>query len=243
MSVAVCSIGCTRKRNSIFSWDNLFDLEGDYSIYLNWEHSNRVAEFEDLEFLAKFASKHTNSERLTVDTWCWSQLAGKEFWRKAPKYDQDQARLTGIVTARNMCIDYAILTGASHLLFIDADVIPPSDIIPKLLELARPLVGGLVPGRGCHSNLRYLFGVQVNGTTNSGINYTEVDYGTCGCMMITREVFSGLRFRHTLENGGMSEDPAYCKDVKTLFNTRMYLRTDVICQHMGELANDQIAGY
>lgn len=82
-------------------------------------------------------------------------------WITFPKGDQDQARLVPICLGRNMCRMFAASQGAEWLLFLDSDVVVPPDSIQKLLEIAydpetgeviHRIVGGVVPGRGVHSN-------------------------------------------------------------------------------------------
>ena len=221
MSVAVCSLGCDRKAAAGFpAWPRLFELEGDYSLYFDYEHkySTNTGPFQRsviYRLTEKFPARN-----VSFDEWAWRTTLGTE-WHPVSKFDQDQARLRQIATARNMCIDYALLTGASHLLFIDADVIPPTDVIPKLMSLGHTLVGGIVPGRGCHKDLKYIFGEEREFSTGSA-QVLEVRHGTCGCMMIERRVFDRIRFRYSIDQG-LSEDPAYAADVLALFGEKMWL--------------------
>src|SRR5579885_1779977 len=129
--IAVCTLGCTRKRKDIYSWPYLTNLQGDYRLYINWEIQNLYNDasfvpMEDYDYLCKQFDnlQDSNKERIIdVDAWRWEVQFGTQ-WRNRPKFDQDQARLSSIVTARNMCIEYALQTDCSHLLFIDADIIP-----------------------------------------------------------------------------------------------------------------------
>ena len=125
------------------------------------------------------------------------------------------------------------------MLLIDADVIPPKDVITKLMALDHPLVGGIVPGRGCHSHMNYIFGEQIP-YTRDGIEVIEVGHGTCGCMMIRRDVLNQISFRYGKDDS-LSEDPAFALDVRTLYGERMLLRKDVICEHVGELKENEVA--
>lgn len=82
-------------------------------------------------------------------------------WMTTPKFDQDQARLVPICMARNMARMFAASQDAEWLLFLDSDVVVPPDSIQRLLEVAvnaetgeieHYIIGGVVPGRGVHSN-------------------------------------------------------------------------------------------
>ena len=234
--IAVCSIACDRKKDELYGWPTLFELEGEYSIYFNYEGEPDIERLQ----AKMWAYPGAHNRDFSLDIWNWRTRCGVD-WRWKPKFDQDQARLASIVCARNMCIDYAIQTMASHLLFIDADVIPPLDVIPKLLALDHSIVGGVVPGRGCHSHVNYIFGEEGRHNVN-GAAVIEVMHGTCGCMMIRRDLFNNIRFRYD-NDGGLSEDPAYCMDVRAKFDTKMWLRDDVVCLHRGELEEIQIAQY
>ena len=240
MTVAVCSLGCDRKASAGFpAWPRLFELEGDYSLYFNYEVSSLASRDGNDAWLQVRAIAAHSTRDFAFDTWRWD-CQGAE-WRARPKFDQDQARLAPIATARNMCIDYALATGASHLLFIDADVIPPIDVIPKLLSLGHTLVGGIVPGRGCHKDLKYIFGEEREFSTGSA-QVLEVRHGTCGCMMIERNVFNRIRFRYSIDDG-LSEDPAYAADVLTLFGEKMWLHKGVVCEHIGDLQAPEVAQF
>jgi hypothetical protein len=241
MSVAVCSLGCDRKEAAGFpAWPRLFELEGVYSLYFNYEHkdSTNTGPFQR-SVLYRLTEKFP-ARNVSFDEWAWRTTLGTE-WHPVSKFDQDQARLRQIATARNMCIDYALLTGASHLLFIDADVIPPTDVIPKLMSLKRGLVGGIVPGRGCHKDLKYIFGEEREFSTGSA-QVLEVRHGTCGCMMIERRVFDRIRFRYSIDQG-LSEDPAYALDVQERFGEKMWLHKGVVCEHVGELESTEVAQF
>ena len=165
-----------------------------------------------------------------VETW------HRSGWEGAfPEADRDQRRLLGIVTARNMAVDYALCQGSDWLLFVDGDVLPEPDGLERLLALNRPLCGGLVPGRGDHAALRYVFpghmadpawdlpiseesSVTEGGAGRGGV--VRCGFGTCGYMLVHTRVFSQLRFRfNPLSKPGipaMAEDPAFCLDAVRL---------------------------
>lgn len=168
-------------------------------------------------------------------------------WREPITYDQDQKRLLGIVTARNMAIDYALSTGATHLLFIDSDVFPDPIGLGHLLDtqfrLNVDLCGGLVPGRGSHSHVNYVFGGK-RGIVDKGWMY-ECDHGTCGYMLITRKAFGQLRFRWgddwEIPGQFLSEDPAYCDDWYRISGQRFIIDKRATAIHSGDLNPEEVA--
>lgn len=244
MTVAVCSLGCDRKSAEGFpSWPTLFQLEGDYSLYLNYEGRDTKVN----EILQHYTVSH--NVKWSFDKWKWYTADGHE-WRTYPKFDQDQARLASIVTARNMCIEYAMQTNASHLLFIDADIIPPLDIIPKLLEVDTLTVGGLVYGRGVHSGNPYIFGEKRRFIADRPFcELIECEHSNIGFTMIKREVFEQVRFRYGLgvypdgRRHAISDDPAYHLDVYLKFGAWHYIRTDVGGKHIGDLAAESVSQF
>jgi glycosyltransferase involved in cell wall biosynthesis len=154
-------------------------------------------------------------------------------WRPRQKYDQDNGvRLYPIITARNMAIDYALHRQADWLFFVDSDVIVPPDSLTKLLALGRPLVGGLVPGRGAHSHVNYVFG-QWDATDEVLIT----KHGTMGCCLIHKDLFQFIRFRqgpHPIRKEvWLSEDPCYAADAEYAGRANAwYIHTGVVCGHI-----------
>ena len=250
--IAVCTLGCTRKVDDIHSLDYLLDLIGDYRLYLNWElqdPSGNETMGEEM-LLSGINTPTTLSKRLVdVDVWSWRTLTG-EIWRNRPKFDQDQARLSSIVTARNMCIEYAMQTNATHLLFVDADIIPPKDIIPRLLEVGRDAVGGYVHGRGAHSHCPYVFGEKRRFTQGDPpYELIEAEHGNIGFCMISRKLFENIRFRYGTSrypdgrDHMVSDDPAYHLDAFIKFGEWMVIRKDVVGQHIGDLQPDAVSQF
>lgn len=237
--IAVCTLGCTRKKESLPSWPYLFDLEGDYSLYFNYE----ATAGDDYSSVASLVEQHNSAQealhKASFDVWSWSTTYGAE-WRRKPAFDQDQARLAGIVTARNMCIEYAMQTDASHLLFIDADIVPPVDIIPRLLEVNHDAVAGLVFGRGAHSGCPYIFGEKRRFEQN-GYGLIEAEHANIGFTMISRRLFEAVRMRWGTSHypdGRVcmtSDDPAFHLDSFLKFGQWMYIRPDVLGKHVGGL--------
>jgi hypothetical protein len=260
MTVAVASLGCDRKAAEGFpSWPTLFELDGDYSLYLNYE-----AQREDTPGLrtahrvitsAAYGDAYADcvqpdlepKRSYSLDVWTWGTFTGLD-WRKHPAFDQDQARLSSIVTARSMCIEFALQTNASHLLFIDADIIPPKDIIPKMLEVNRDAVCGLVYGRGAHSACPYIFGEKRRWNEN-GYELVEVEHGNVGFCLLSRKLFEAVRFRYgrSIYPDGRdcmtSDDPAYHLDCFLKFGQWPVVRMDVVGTHVGDLKADQTSQY
>lgn len=154
------------------------------------------------------------------------QVCGKPFnvdcwwvdsdWAALPAYDQDTARFMPIATGRNMALDWAIVQTmlnqtVSHLLFVDSDVRPHRGGLQHLLNLEKPLCGGLVPGRGVHSAVKYVFGKKGQEGT-----VIRCEHGTSGYLLIHRSIFEVQRFRVGpcvyKREIFLCDDPAYATD-------------------------------
>jgi len=145
--------------------------------------------------------------------------------------DQDQsARLGPIVVARNAARYWALRSDMSSLLFIDSDVEPEPDGLERLLAHNKPLVGGLVPGRGAHAMHRYVFGKQ----TQEG-NLVACDYGTCGYMLVRRDLLEKVEFRwgpsRRRPDVMLSEDPAFAEDALMAGFGRFYVDLNATSRH------------
>lgn len=257
MTIAVATLGCSRKQNDLHSWKELTQLEGDYRLYINWERQTSIDnpdETQRLDTLFEEMAALNTTLPIDADVWDWKPLFSSpqwDFnWRKRPKFDQDQARLSSIVTARNMCIEYAIQTDCSHLLFIDADIVPPRDIIPKLLEVNQDAVCGLVNGRGCHSHMQYIFGEKRRWKQGPPeYELVEVEHANIGYTMLSRKLIETVRFRYgrSIYPDGRdhitSDDPAYHLDCFIKYGTWPVVRMDVVGQHVGDLKNDEISQF
>lgn len=245
--IAICSLGCDRKAKGLHSWHELFQLEGDYSLYLNYETQMGFESHVDEVKERVKALGEDSKIPYSFDTWSWKSELGVD-WRKRPQFDQDQNRLASIVCARNMCIEYAMQTEATHLLFIDADILPPRDVIAKLLAVDHPAVGGFVRGRGAHSGLQYIFGEKKRDYKN-GIQVVECEHGNIGFTMLSKKLFEAVRCRWGTSHypdGRVcmtSDDPAFHLDAFLKFGEWPLIRLDCEGKHIGPLDASEVAQF
>lgn len=128
-------------------------------------------------------------------------------------------RLRHITLGQNLATEYAVSCGASHMLFLAADLEPPADCLPKLLEVDHPMVGGEV-------STYCLSGPDVDGYPFP----VQAHMPTAAFVLIAREVFNRLRWRADGE-AGMTDDPCYHHDAATLLGVEALVRKDCVGIH------------
>lgn len=234
--IVVSTLLCDRKRGSEMSaLPAMLRLEPPEGVelryYVNCETGDVGA------WQASHAALEQSGRAYDCDYW---QRAST--WSKAPAYDQDQARLEPICVARNMARAYAVAMGASHLLFIDADVVVQPDGLRRLLAHDVRLIGGLVPGRGAHAAMRYVFGERWHRD-----NLIVCAHGTLGYCLIRRDLFEVIPFRwgphplHEHRNVMLSEDPCFGADAEVYYGAEWMIDTSVTAEHVGDLREHEAA--
>lgn len=242
--IVVATILCDRKADSqLIGIKSAARLKGDITLYINVEVgiNSELSLYKSGLYspLMGFLEEYQESGK-TYDLDVWSMASS---WKEEPKFDQDQRRLDSICIARNMARNYAMRKEASHLLFVDSDVIVRPDGLERLLALNRPLCGGFVPGRGAHGHVHYIFGKQVLVPSKPGV--IECDHGTMGYCLIRRDLLSTLAFRYgasrTNPRTGLSEDPAFAEDAVLNGFGRWWIDKQTVAEHWGELDATQVA--
>jgi hypothetical protein len=130
-----------------------------------------------------------------------------------------------IVVGQNLVVDYCqARPDVSYLLFLAADCAAPSDIIPRMLEMEHPLVAPYISTYG-------LRGEVVPGYPPEwGV---EDAMASAAAIFIARDVFRAIRWRWDAD-AGLSDDPAYHHDAKTLLGIPTHVRHDVLARHYPE---------
>lgn len=172
----------------------------------------------------------------------------------------DKSQVVNICIGRNMAVDHAKAIGASHLVFIDTDIIVPSNSISKLVNVNWPLVAGLVFGRihgdnfvphifswhldgyppGAHY-LRDYNWAEINAGKNFGI--IEADGAGIGFSCIAREVFEKQYFRskkNKYDPCELDETAYYCIDFTRNTGKRVRVDTSVVAKHFRRNVGDWI---
>jgi hypothetical protein len=142
-----------------------------------------------------------------------------------------------------MCLDFAQQGGFDWILFVDSDVMIPSNTKEKLFncKVDFKIRSGIVPGRGVHSSATYMF--YPNVTLGE---WQCADYFTCGFMAISKDVFWRLRFRWGLPiKGGdiCSEDPLFGDDARQILGETWWGNLELKAQHWGDLKEGQTSQF
>lgn len=231
--IVVSTLLCDRKASSqliaIPQAMQLRSSEGmELCYYINIETRDRTKFQPLLDWLGAYATMPYDIDYWSIDS----------TWIEPPQYDQDQRRLHPILLGRTMARNYALAKNASHLYFVDADVLVPEDSLTKLLELDVPLCGGQVPGRGAHANAIYKSHPDPQHNTALAQAF---HHGTCGCCLIRRDLLSTLNFRYgasrLVPTIALSEDPCLGEDSFLNGFGRWMIREDVRCQHWDDPGN------
>jgi hypothetical protein len=189
-------------------------------------HSDGVDFFAAIEVDARgldpFKKLTRKLSTLNGSWWTWSLDDGRTSI-------SSKNRLTHLTTGQNLCNTRACASDYSHMIFIAADTEPPSDIIPKLLEVNKNVVAA-------HSPTYCLPNRRASGAWNIPVA-TWVDPSTlcfsAACVMLDREAFRLLRWRID-EDEKRTDDPCLQHDAWFNHHWPVYVRTDCIARHYPE---------
>lgn len=141
-------------------------------------------------------------------------------------------RIVRICTGRNLCQEYASRRAFEWILFLDSDVTPPDDIIPKLLEMDHPIVGAKVP--------TYCLGGPV---MEEYADYeVQEHWTTAGCLMVHASIFRRVWWGPDTTLG-LTDDPAYQAMVIAVTGHRTRVRQDIIALHPGPIFSVENRGH
>lgn len=160
---------------------------------------------------------------------------------KGPYYE---GALKRVVTSRNIIRQHVLDEGYDYFLSLEQDVIPPKDIIEKLLAGRKSIVTG-VYFKPCQKEQEYspmLWGNYNKGNENvqyfstnfilSHKGLLKVDACGLGCILIHRSVLKKIRFRYE-EDLRVFDDMHFSIDVKKN-DFQIFANTEAVCKHLLE---------
>jgi hypothetical protein len=165
----------------------------------------------DARGLAPFEPLIARLHNLTGRIWEFSLDCGRE-------QVTQKNRQTHIATGQNLCAEYAMQHGYRYMLLLGADTEPPPDVLPRLHEVDRPVVGAECP-------------VYALTGPREPDRYPLQKKLATGCLLISHEVFSQLRW---MPSPGLSDDWNYQRQCEYFLGIDQVVRTDVICKHYPE---------
>lgn len=189
----------------------------------------------------------------------------KEYGVDVLHLNLDMSGMKKIVRCRNRIFSYAAENGYDYVLMMDSDVIPPVDIIERLLFHDKDIVSGLYFGVFNVDRKQKVKSVawkcltedeweEVKGQLMSELvrrredvrrNLTEeeIDSGelqeviipSCGCMLVSRNVFGRFKYGILDVLGGLStgDDIYFCRKVREA-GIKLYCDPTVKCEHLAE---------
>lgn len=145
-------------------------------------------------------------------------------------------RSCDIVSNRTWLVRYALESGATHLLFVDADMLFPSDVIPKMLAHKKEIVG--VKYKKRQFPVEWLL-KPLEGEAESETEAFKVSHVGTGLMLIDLKVFAtmpGPWFNFGRDSQGalaMGEDVWFCNSARDAgFDT--WVDPTINTGHIGE---------
>ncbi len=141
--------------------------------------------------------------------------------------------------ARNWCAREFLKSDRSHLLFVDADTLPPFDAPKLLLDADKPVVAAVVhqmklDDDGITKPVPMVARREERGFVPVyGKGIVEIDTCGFGCVLIEREVFSKIDFPWFEDHPwgeGRGQDFDFCRKAEKA-DVSLYAHLDVVCRH------------
>ena len=143
-----------------------------------------------------------------------------------------------VIDSRNILRKYCLDNNYDYFLSLEQDVVPPKDIIEKLLKHDKDIVCGLYFYLGDDDKtLLPMVWVHHEGEYAKRLNFNEVSENklieaiTCGlgCVLIKKNVLEEIEFRHVKEKSPW-DDLWFCEDAREK-GFKVYVDTGVRCKH------------
>ena len=162
--------------------------------------------------------------------------------RPKPKVQLAHRKGSLIMVARNDLVAAALALPATHILFLDSDMVFPPDTLDQLLAHHVPIVGATYPKRYPPHKLMGTYPASKGLPALTRGPLVAMDYLPMGCMLIKCSVFERwgkpyfnyLQGDDTAANPTRSEDVLFCNIARSAGNT-IWLDTNLTNQigHIG----------
>ncbi len=143
-----------------------------------------------------------------------------------------------IIHSRNILRNKVLSEGYDYLLSLEQDVIPPKDVIERLLKDNQKIVGGLYFKTGSFNELIPLVWLREDKNHARRANIEEIkedkliEVITCGlgCILIHRSVLEKIEFRYSKDKKAF-DDVWFCEDARNN-NFKIFCDTGIKCKHL-----------
>ncbi len=148
-----------------------------------------------------------------------------------------------IIHNRQVIIDRALEKKYDFVFFLDTDVLPPEDVVARLVAQKKDIITGVyvgmmkVQGRIRVTPVLYDFSqkkdyfrpIPLNAIFDDEVR--EIAASGFGCVLIARHVFEKVKIRYNKELGS-GEDIPFCRDARELHGLKTFVDTSIKCTHM-----------
>ncbi len=147
-----------------------------------------------------------------------------------------------IVNSRNIIREYALNNGYDYFLSLEQDVIPPKDIIERLLRHEKDIVSGVYFTKYFINGafeIKPLLWVNKEGFVSLQFidddsvkkeKLIRVDACGLGCILIKKDILEKVRFR-LFPDKSTFDDMPFCKDLNDK-KIQIYSDTSIKCKHL-----------
>jgi len=178
-----------------------------------------------------------NSER-----WDFYNKWKHEVWMERVNPKNFKSYRHALAESHNRCRAKVISGDYDYLLHLESDVFPPIDIIERLLEAQKPVVGALYHIElGAESKLmlqdidkfghkhRTIYNLDHTDMSFVDGSVKRIHHCGLGCVLIKREVLERVEFRY--EDGApVHPDSIFFADLDTL-KVPVFVDTSILCKH------------
>lgn len=134
-------------------------------------------------------------------------------FQNAGEYTGPDNRFARIAWTRELLRQYFLTTDATHLLMLDSDVIPPADVVARLLAHETPISSAALLVRDCslpQLTIEWIdLGVALRDSTEFHVSQSGM-----GCMLVDRATIARVSFREPsfYAADSIGEDFQWCLD-------------------------------
>ncbi len=142
-----------------------------------------------------------------------------------------------IIHSRNILREKILRENYDYFLSLEQDVIPPKDVIERLLKHNKKIIGGVYFKLGSFNELIPLVWLNIDQRYSrrailDEINGDLLEVATCGlgCILIHKSVLEKVKFRYLKEKKAF-DDVWFCEDAREN-GFKVYCDTSIKCKHM-----------